>query len=191
MDTALPAIFGLAGVLVGALLTGLLDLSRQVLVFRAAARVIRYEIEDNAAKCIVAVERRRSHIALLDDAWRMHRLQLAPLIPQEVYRNMALTYTSLFIVGEWLRRLPADFDQASREIKEAVDEMAHHSRFLSRVERRSRAAQFLDALLARPTYPRGVTHTGLKWTPGEWTAAEASAEATDDATEHTSQTPAG
>jgi hypothetical protein len=191
LDIALPAIFGLLGVVVGVLLTGLLELWRQVLAFRAAARVIRYEIEDNVAKCIVSLERRRPDIALLDDAWKAHRLQIAPLMPRQVYRDIALTYTGLFIVAEWLRKVPIGFEEASREVKESVDCMVAHSRFLSSVERRSRIAQFLDALLARPTYPPRVSDKGIEWTPGEWASSDGSADAPGDAPGETSETPAG
>ena len=165
MDIALPAIFGLIGVAVGAGLTALLELWRQVLAFRAAARVIRYEINDNVEKCILAIEKRRPDMQLVDEAWKAHRLHLAPLLPQEVYMQMAASYGAVFIVHEWLQRIPGRFDDSSRQIKQWMDQMMIHSTLLLQVERRRRGAQFLDALLARPTFPPPVTGKGQKGAP--------------------------
>jgi hypothetical protein len=163
LEIALPAIFGLVGVLVGALLSALLELWRQVLDFRAAARVVRYEIMENLTKCGLAVSNRWPNAELSDEAWRAHRLQLAPLFPDEVYDKVARDYGGVLVVQNWLGQVAERFDEAAPQIIQWMDQMRTDFALLLQVERRRRAAQFLDAMLARPTSPppvRGDTQKG-------------------------------
>ena len=197
MDIALPAIFGFVGVLVGALLSALLELWREVLAFRAAARVVRYEIMENLTKCELAVTNRRADVELVDEAWRAHRLQLAPFLPQEVYMQMAASYGAVFVVREWLQRMPERFDDSRREIRQWMGQLITHSTLLLQVERRKRGAQFLDALLARPTFPPPVRGKGQKGAaaPGAGRAGPSAGAgpgggAEDGAAEDTSERPA-
>lgn len=154
----------LLGALVGGLTTALLEFWKQVLAGQAAARVVQYEIQENVNRCVQAINSRHPGVRLVDEAWKAHRLQLAPLLPREVYMQLATSYGAIFIVDEWVRRIESRFDESRCEIEQWLKPMTRHAALLLQVQARKRSAQFIDALLGRPTFP--PPRSGRKDGPG-------------------------
>jgi hypothetical protein len=70
----------LGGATVGGLITWLFALWRTVVEGQAAARAIRFELTGNVAELELASKGNWQGIELLDEAWRQHRLAVAPLL---------------------------------------------------------------------------------------------------------------
>ena len=153
MDVALGGIFVLTGVLVGAGLTAVLDLWRQVLSGRAAARIVRLEIHENINRCVQSVANRHPGIKLANEAWRDLRVQLAPLLPDEAVLDISIGYGALFIVEDWISKIQQKYDEAKGQIQQWSERMIIHVALLKQLENRSRLAQMADLLRGRPTFP--------------------------------------
>lgn len=153
MDVVVTGLVGFGGVLVGAALTGVIELWRQLLEGRAAARIVRMEIQDNANRCIQSVTHSRHDIRLKDDAWRDLRARLVPLLPEIVLQDLASGYGAIFIVEDWISKVQLMQNEVKDQLQQWVDNMTLHSGFLLQLERRSRFAQMLDLVFGRPTFP--------------------------------------
>ena len=153
MDIVVTGLVAFGGVLVGGALTGLIELWRQLLEGRAAARIIRMEIQDNANRCIQSIAHSRPDIRLKDDAWRDLRAKLAPLLPELVLQDLASGYGAMFIAEDWISKVQLKRDEAKAQVQQWVDSMMVHSSFLLQLEKRSRIPQMVDLLLGRPTFP--------------------------------------
>jgi len=158
----------LLGVLVGGLLTATLDLWRQVLSGRAAARVVRLEIHENINRCVQSVASQHPGIKLTDEAWRDLRVQLVPLLPDDAVLDISIGYGALFIVEDWISKIQQKHAEAKEQIQQWSNRMIIHVALLKQLESRSRLAQMVDLLLGRPTFP--PPRTGAK--PAEEQLAE-------------------
>jgi len=153
LDLVVTALVGFGGVIVGAALTGLIDLWRQLLDGRAAARIVRLEIQANVNRAVQSIDVGRADFRLADDAWKDLRVKLAPLVPDVVLNHISVGYVGIFIVEDWIRRLNQKPEEARANVRQWSEQMIIDSSFLIQLERRSRAAQMLDLLLGRPTFP--------------------------------------
>lgn len=153
MEVALGGIFVLVGVLVGAGLTGVLDLWRQVLSGRAAARIVRLEIQENINRCLLSMASRHPGIKLGNEAWRDLRVQLAPLLPDEAVLHISIGYGALFIVEDWITKIQLKYEEAREQIQQWSEQMIIHVALLKQLETRSRLAQMADLIRGRPTFP--------------------------------------
>jgi hypothetical protein len=144
---------GLGGALIGALAVFGVELWRQVLEFRSAARVIEYELKANLNRCTQAILARRGDVQLLDEAWRSHRIKLAPLMPADAYMRISTSYDAIFIVQDWIRKLPTDqFEAARKQLQDWMGQTSLHPALLIQVQKRKRLSQVTDALFSRPTW---------------------------------------
>ena len=153
MDLVITGLVGLGGVLVGGALAGLLDLWRQVSEGRAAARILRMEMQENVNRAILSVAQRRTDIALNDDAWKDLRIKVAPLMPEVVLLHLGIDYSAIFIVRDWISKAALRQNRAKAEVETWTNAMMLHSSFLMQLDGRSRIAQMVDLLLGRPTFP--------------------------------------
>jgi hypothetical protein len=144
---------GLGGALIGALAVFGVELWRQVLEFRSAARVIEYELKANLNRCTQAILARRGDVQLLDEAWRSHRVNLAPLMSADAYMGISTSYDAVFIVQDWIKKLPTDeFEAAKKQLQDWMGQTSLHPALLIQVQKRKRLSQIIDALLSRPTW---------------------------------------
>ena len=156
-EVAIGGGFALAGVVIGSVLSGLLELWRQVLNGRAAARIIEREIDHNISRCITSIGLRNPDFHLLGDAWTDYRIQLAPLLHDETLSGLTSGYGSLFIIERWMNRIGEEYNKARSDMHEWMTDMVIHSGRLKHIEKRSRVAQFFDLLLRPSTLPQPVT----------------------------------
>jgi len=70
----------IVGAIVGAMVTWVFAVWRAVVEGQAAAKVMRYEILQNRTKIAMALDGKTGDMTLSDDAWRLGRLLVAPLI---------------------------------------------------------------------------------------------------------------
>lgn len=153
MDILLTGLVGLTGVLVGGALTGVMDLWRQLIDGKSAARIIRMEIQENVNRAVQAINRSRPDIRLRDDGWKDLRVKLVPLLPDEVLLQMSSTYGAIFIVEEWISKIQQKPQEANTQIRQWIDNATLHAGFLIQLSRRSRVPQMVDLLLGKPTFP--------------------------------------
>jgi len=153
VDVAVTGLVAFGGVLIGGALTGLIELWRQLLEGRAAARIVRMEIQENVNRAVLSVTHTQTGIKLKDDGWRDLRVKLAPLLPEEVLLHLASGYGAIFIAEDWITKITSKETAAKAEIKQWADNMMLDSGFLLQLERRSRPAQMCDLLFGRPTFP--------------------------------------
>jgi len=149
---------GLGGALIGALAVFGVELWRQVLEFRSAARVVEYELKANLNRCTLAISARRGDIDLLDEAWHDYRIKLAPLLPTEVYLAISTSYDAFFVLRHWISKLPTDeYAAAKREVEDWIGRAQLHPAVLIQIQRRKRASQVFDALFSRATWAPPVS----------------------------------
>ncbi len=160
MNVAIGGAFALAGVVIGAVLAGIVELWRQVLNGRAAARIVRMEIQENAVRCKLyikagpaEIERTIQEVKLLDDAWKDLRVQLAPMLTDEALVGISTRYGALFIVEYWMRQFQTNLGEARSQVKQWLDGALIDAALLKQVEARPRLAQFIDLLMGRATWP--------------------------------------
>ena len=153
MNLVITALVGFGGVLIGGALAGLIELWRQLLEGRAAARILRLEIQENVNRAGLSVTHLHSGIRLKYDAWRDVRVKVAPLLPEVVLGHLATGYGALFIVEDWISKIQQKQSQAKAEIWHWAEDMMLDSAFLLQLQRRSRIAQMVDLLLGKPTFP--------------------------------------
>jgi len=156
LDLVVTGLVGFGGVLIGGVLAGLIELWRQLLEGRAAARILRMEINENVNRAIQSVAYVRSDIALKDDAWKDLRAKVVPLLPEEFLLQLSTSYDMMFIVRNWIDKaaLKQERDEAIAQVKEWTENMMWHATFLIQLRQRRRIAQLVDLLLGRPTFPR-------------------------------------
>lgn len=150
--------FGLFGVLVGSALGGVLEIWRTTLSARAAARVIRSEIQDNGNKCQLAITFRDGDLELTDRAWHELRVQIGQVVPEHAFLLMNTGYGSMFLIKRRLRTIQSDYARAKAELEDWVIRMMDYSSLLAQIETRSRFAQMADLLLGHQTYPGGKSN---------------------------------
>ena len=154
LDLIVTGLVGLGGVLVGGALAGLIELWRQLLDGRAAARIVRMEIQDNVNLAVLSVGHARSDVARFKDgAWRDLRVKLVPLLPEAALMHMGIYYGAVFIVEGWAAEASSGQSNAKVQIKEWIDEIMLDAALLKQVQGRSRLAQMADLLLGRATFP--------------------------------------
>ena len=108
MDTWLAAVFGLAGVLLGALLASVFELWRRALDGQAAARVIRVETMSNRVELQYIVDGAPLLPLLNADAWQAHRLTLAWFLSELQLIQLANLYADMSKVGQVLEEKPRE-----------------------------------------------------------------------------------
>jgi len=156
VEVVVTGLVGLGGVMVGVALTGVIDLWRQLLDGRAAARIIRMEINENANRAVLSATHSHPGIRMRDDAWRDLRVKLAPLLPNAVLHHLATGYGAIFIVEDWVSKIQQKGDEAKAQIRQWAEAMMLDSSFLSQLEKRSRLTQMMDLLRGMPTFPPPV-----------------------------------
>src|ERR1700674_771897 len=100
MGLLITGLIGLLGVTVGAFLNFVMEVWRVVLGGRAAARVVRLEMQANANKCIQAIHSRDGSIRLSETGWLAHREQLANVLPEAAFLHVSTGYDAMFIVQQ-------------------------------------------------------------------------------------------
>ena len=162
MDLVVTGLVGFGGVLIGGALAGLIELWRQLLEGRAAARIVRMEIQDNVNLAVLSVGHARSDVARFkDNAWRDLRVKLVPLLPEAALMHMGIYYGAVFIVEDWAAKASSGQSNAKGQVKEWIDEIMLDAALLKQLQGRSRLAQMVDLLLGRATFP-----TPAKGEPG-------------------------
>ncbi len=156
MDLVVTGLVGFGGVLIGGALAGLIELWRQLLEGRAAARILRMEIQGNVTRATLSVAHSRSDIVLKDDAWKDLRVKVVPLLPEEFLLHLHTSYDGIFVVREHILEVDSDRSQAKTQVKDWTDSMLLHAAFLKQLQGRSRIAQLVDLLRGRPTFPPAV-----------------------------------
>ena len=158
MDLVVTGLVGLGGVLIGGALAGFIELWRQLLEGRAAARILRMEIQENVNRALLSVAHFRSDIALKDDAWKDLRAKVVPLLPEVFLLQLSISYDGMFVVRNWIDKaaLKQERAKAIAQVREWTDNMMWHATFLIQLRQRRRIAQLVDLLLGRPTFPPPV-----------------------------------
>lgn len=113
MDVALPAIFGVVGVVLGALLASAFELWKRALDGQAAARIIRLEIMDNKVKARDVVDVGFYGGPFEMSGWREHRLVVALFLDESDLVRLARSYTWLPGASRVIRVLDEASSQSS------------------------------------------------------------------------------
>ncbi|MBI4301737.1 MAG: hypothetical protein HY664_03940 [Chloroflexi bacterium] len=87
------AIFGLVGVILGAVLASMFELWRRVLDGQAAARVIRMETADNRYRIELVLNKNFHWENLKTSAWETYRLIVAPFLEELEFHNLNRSYS--------------------------------------------------------------------------------------------------
>lgn len=153
-DSQWPTLFvGFLGVVVGAASVFVLEHWRQVISFRAAAKVVRFEIDENVRRASRAIHDGRVGVAtFLDEAWGTHRADLVALLDESTAQQVSAVYYRMFIMQNLVGTFPTRFDESKLEIEPWIGELVSTSSAMKQVEGRPRLFQLRDALFARPTF---------------------------------------
>ena len=124
------AIFGLVGVVIGALITGgtnyVLQVRAERREIRAAARLMLQELTNSGDAIRYAIklnDREFLHGATSENEWNRHHLFLARHLSDEEWDAVALAYGEGTVVVALIEGLQADeWQSTAREIADGVDE---------------------------------------------------------------------
>jgi hypothetical protein len=153
MENWLSGLFVLGGVILGAVLSSMFELWRRALDGQAAARIIRQELTVNATKVHIALEGKTGDMSLLDEAWKAHRLTLAPLLSEIDLTRLYREFTFLPQAKRWIDLLAEPkAEKAAREnLRVWQDDLTNRGRELRQIESRSRLGLFLKLLWGHRT----------------------------------------
>jgi len=144
---------GFGAATIGALSIFALEVWRQILDFRGAARVVQYEMYANALSIGAAVKFRPEFLEIADDGWQTSRVTLALLLSEGNYRELAAAYSVAPLLRQLLRDLLRMDDSAKTEAHETLTHIGNGLlRSMGNLEEstsKSRIRLFIDALLGR------------------------------------------
>lgn len=153
---------GFGGAAIGAASIFSVEMWRQVLAFKGALRVVKYELHENALNLGIAAKKpeHANLVGLRDDGWTGSRQSLALLLPEGSWRALARDYASVAWARMILSGTPAldknEIDEAVTTIKEIEASMAANAKLLIKYEARPRFGLFWDALRGRPVTPESL-----------------------------------
>ena len=141
----------LLGALAGGLTTSLLEMWKQVLGGIDAARVIRYEMFINSSNLEMLMEGKIPGTTLTDDAWRAHRLALAPLLSESEMFYLCREQGFLPVAQQMVGQLsnPMNVGAARKNLQDWISSLKQRTYELAQLECRSRTQLFLKALRGR------------------------------------------
>lgn len=151
------------GALVGGVTTALLEVWKQVLAGVAAARVIRYEMFDIVTNVNMVLVGKGEDVTLPDDAWKAHRLALAPLLSESQMYYLWREHALLPQAQNLMRRVghvsgPPRVDEGEREeLRTWISDLTRRNNELQEVECRNQICLWLSLLLRSLLFPRRAT----------------------------------
>jgi hypothetical protein len=152
MDITDEVIAGFGGAIIGGISIFFLEIWKQVLEFRVACRVVRYEVYENmravdAAKRDPAVG---AGLMLRLDGWRDGRFKLASVMSEGNWNPLASSYASLPKIQRVLSSLSIPISATDRETLEAASKnLGDHLGPLAEFEAKSRMRLFWIVIRGR------------------------------------------
>jgi hypothetical protein len=143
MDIALPAIFGVVGVILGVILGSAFELWKRALEGQAAARVIRIETIENRVAVAKALTSHARLMSTQNSAWRDHRLALVPFLTELQFGRIAQAYAGLSQIEE------AEHSRSDDQLADWMNLARDNGRVLRRVEAANPWTLALDLIRKR------------------------------------------